>query len=273
MDLSQVKLVAFDMDGTLLNSKHEVSNEFFKLFEQLHPQVHFVAASGRQLHSIISKLSSIKDQISIIAENGAVVQTEAREGIIIEPLKVPKLNTLITTLLKIDSVTPILCGKNYAYVENQAPNFISLFKEYYSSYKIVDSLLNSQPEDLVKIAIYHPTDAEKYIYPNVKHLESELSVRVSGRNWVDISTKHINKGVALERIQKDYGFTTSQTMVFGDYNNDLEMLQQGIFSYAMANAHKNAKDIALFSTKSNDELGVESVLEKLVKSHVNYQMR
>ena len=272
MDLSQVRLVAFDMDGTLLNSKHEVSNQFFKLFEQLHPQIHFVAASGRQLHSITSKLLTIKDQISFIAENGAVVQTEGR-NILVTPLIVPNLNTLISTLLKIEDVTPILCGKQHAYIENSDTKFISMFREYYSSYNNVNSILETKPEDLVKITIYHPTDAEKYIYPNVQHLEHELSVRVSGRNWVDISTKHINKGIALEKIQKDYGFNASQTMIFGDYNNDLEMLEQGDFSYAMANAHKNVKEIAKFITKSNDELGVEFVLEELAKSLINYQMR
>ena len=53
-------------------------------------------------------------------------------------------------------------------------------------------------------------------------------------------------------------------MVFGDYNNDLEMLQLADFSFAMANAHPNVKKTANYSTKSNDELGVESILEKVI---------
>ena len=61
MDLSQVKMVVSDMDGTLLNSNHEVSNRFFDLFAELKKRnILFVAASGRQYNSILDKLSVIK---------------------------------------------------------------------------------------------------------------------------------------------------------------------------------------------------------------------
>ena len=53
-------------------------------------------------------------------------------------------------------------------------------------------------------------------------------------------------------------------MAFGDYNNDFEMLQRATYSYAMANAHDAIKAIANYQTKSNDEFGVEYVLEQLV---------
>ncbi len=55
-------------------------------------------------------------------------------------------------------------------------------------------------------------------------------------------------------------------MVFGDYNNDLEMMGEAHFSYAMENAHPNIKKIANFSTASNNDGGVELILEALVKS-------
>src|SRR5690606_6724895 len=74
MDLSQIKLVASDMDGTLLNSNHEVSNLFLELFKEFKKyNILFVAASGRPYYSIIEKLHSIKDDIIIVAENGGIV--------------------------------------------------------------------------------------------------------------------------------------------------------------------------------------------------------
>ena len=70
-NLSQVKLVVSDMDGTLLNSHHQVSERFYAAFEQLQSLgVTFVAASGRQYDSIYHKLYRIADQIYIAAENG-----------------------------------------------------------------------------------------------------------------------------------------------------------------------------------------------------------
>ena len=75
MDLSKVKLVVSDMDGTLLNSKGEVSALFFDLFKKLQKQnILFCAASGRQYHSIVNKLATIKDEIYVIAENGAIAK-------------------------------------------------------------------------------------------------------------------------------------------------------------------------------------------------------
>ena len=75
MDLSKVKLVVSDMDGTLLNSKGEISDLFFELFHKLKKQnIHFCAASGRQYHSIVHKLAIIKDDIFIIAENGGIAK-------------------------------------------------------------------------------------------------------------------------------------------------------------------------------------------------------
>ena len=89
-------------------------------------------------------------------------------------------------------------------------------------------------------------------------------MKVSGEHWVDLSGLETHKGNALQKLQDQLGVDKSQTMVFGDYNNDLEMLQLADFSFAMANAHPNVKKTANYSTKSNDELGVESILEKVI---------
>ena len=94
IDFSKVKLVVSDMDGTLLNSKGEVSDIFFELFEKLQQQnIHFCAASGRQHNSIVDKLAAIRDDIYVIAENGGVAK-KGKEVLLsnfIKPDKVLKL--------------------------------------------------------------------------------------------------------------------------------------------------------------------------------------
>jgi hydroxymethylpyrimidine pyrophosphatase-like HAD family hydrolase len=91
-----------------------------------------------------------------------------------------------------------------------------------------------------------------------------MQVIVSGEHWLDISHNNANKGYALNILQNQLGITKEETMVFGDYNNDLQMLALADFSFAMENAHKNVKKIAKFQTKSNNEQGVEIVLEQLI---------
>ena len=73
-----------------------------------------------------------------------------------------------------------------------------------------------------------------------------------------------NKGYALKHLQEKYGIGRQETLVFGDYNNDLEMLAMADLSFAMANAHPNVTAAANYRTKSNDENGVEDILEKLL---------
>lgn len=67
------------MDGTLLNSNHEVSSRFFEIYEELKKKnIAFVAASGRQYHSMVDKLGSIKNEILVIAENGALIKNKRK---------------------------------------------------------------------------------------------------------------------------------------------------------------------------------------------------
>ena len=171
MDLSQIKLVVMDMDGTLLNSKSEVSDQFFNLYKKLTKyEIQFVAASGRQYHSIIDKLASIKDDITIIAENGAfVVQKDKELAKINLPLE--RVLELIPILRNIDNIYYTLCGKKSAYIETYDENFISILREYYSEYKFVTDLTKIKDDDFFKIAVYHFESSEKYIYPAVKHFE------------------------------------------------------------------------------------------------------
>ncbi|TYP99681.1 hypothetical protein C7447_101285 [Tenacibaculum adriaticum] len=264
MDLSKVKLVATDMDGTLLNSKGEVSDRFFELFEELkNLGVLFVAASGRQYYSIVEKLKPIKDEIYVIAENGALTMKQDQE-LQIKEIHRDVYVDLIETVKKIENTQVIFCGRKRGYIENYGQDFVNFFSEFYDRYEIVDNLSQVINDQCLKIAICNQQGAEKNIYPSVKHLENKLKVKVSGEVWLDLSHNLADKGNALSQIQEKYNISSEETMAFGDYNNDLEMLQKATYSFAMKNAHKNVKEIANYITKSNDDNGVEYMLEKMI---------
>jgi len=266
MDLSKVKLVVTDMDGTLLNSKGKVSSSFFELFKQLQKNdVHFAAASGRQFQSISQKLHPIKNDISIIAENGGIAKYK-NQHLLINSLGLKKTLQLIPLLRNINDVYIVLCGEKGAYIETKDQDFITMFQEYYPEYFSLKDLSKVMKDTFFKIALYHYQNSEKYIYPSVKHLENEFQIKVSGEHWVDISHPKANKGVALKILQDKLGIKKEETMAFGDFNNDLEMLELAHFSYAMENAHPNVKKVARFQTKSNNDEGVEIILEKLLKA-------
>ncbi|MGK0324697.1 MAG: Cof subfamily protein (haloacid dehalogenase superfamily) [Polaribacter sp.] len=267
IDFSKVKLVVSDMDGTLLNSKGEVSQQFFTLFKELKKRnIHFCAASGRQHNSIVDKLSIIKNDIYVIAENGGIAK-KGDEVFLSNFLKPEKVLKLIPILREIEGANMVLCCNDAAFIESKDERFIELFQEYYHSFEVVENLMEiPKTTPVFKIAIYHFNSSEEFIYPVIKDLNNEVLLKVSGQNWLDISDKKANKGNALREVQKILNVTKEETMVFGDYHNDIEMMQEADFSFAMKNAHSDIKKLANYSTESNDDFGVERILEKLISS-------
>ena len=264
MDLSQVKLVISDMDGTLLNHKDQVSDRFFELFKELQAHdIPFVAASGRQYYSIVSKLAPIKDDIFVIAENGGIT-VKGEEVLDTCTIDTETVHKLIRRMRDIEDAHIVLCGREQAYVESNHDEFLEIFKEYYTKYKNVEDLTAITEDSFFKIAVYSFGGSEETTYPQVRDIEHEVKVKVSGENWLDISHLNTDKGRALKLLQQKLNISKDETMAFGDYNNDLEMIEQAAFSFAMQNAHPNVAKAANYSTKSNIENGVEHILEQLV---------
>jgi len=73
--------------------------------------------------------------------------------------------------------------------------------------------------------------------------------------------QNINKGIALEKLQKSLNILPEETMAFGDYMNDIEMLSKASYSYAMENAHPFVKEMASFEAASNDSFGVLEIVK------------
>jgi len=264
MKLSDVKLVVTDMDGTLLNNNHEVSPLFFELFKELQKHtIIFVVATGRPLYSVLDKLKSIKDDIIIVAENGGLA-IKNNSILLSTPFKKDNLNDINQLLETITEANTVYCTQNKAYTASKSKKLLDLLNEYYSNYKAINSI-DEIKDPIYKVAIYHEISSEKHLYPHLKHLEANFKVKVSANHWVDISENDANKGHAIQLIQNLYGISKEQTMAFGDYNNDIEMLENAYFSYAMENAHSIVKNTARYITSSNTNFGVESILKLLIK--------
>ena len=83
---------------------------------------------------------------------------------------------------------------------------------------------------------------------------------------MDINGKNVNKGAALKEIQKTYNISYDETMVFGDFYNDIEMLKEGHYSFVMENANEDMKKYGNFIAKSNKEAGeIQAINEYVLK--------
>ena len=260
---ANIKLIVSDMDGTLLNENHVVSEQFFSLFKQLKTKnILFVAASGRTHKSIIQKLNPIKNDIIVVSENGAIA-IRKEKLLVSTPILTHNFKNLVHLISQLDNTFPVYCGRHQVYIKKSNEVFRSLLKEYYPEHVCVSDEAEIK-EPIYKIALFHSESSEQFIYPHVKHLENEFKVKVSANHWVDISENLAHKGHAISYIQEKFDILPEETMVFGDYKNDIEMLQRSKYSYAMENAHPEVKAVANYLTLSHKEQGVEHILSQLI---------
>lgn len=254
------------MDGTLLNSQHEVSDQFIKIFKELQEQdIKFAVASGRQYYSLRERMEEIGDELIYIAENGAIVMYK-QEQLHLVPMSKHVVHELIKEVRELENKYLILCGREQAYIESTDPEFMKPFLDHYEKYKVVDDLLEVENDLFLKFTICDLTGAEENSLPHLKHFEDRLQVKLSGKIWIDFNDKQAQKGNALKAVQEQMNIKKEETLAFGDYLNDIELFDHAEYSFAMKNAHKEVKAIATNHTASNDELGVEKVLEELLES-------
>ena len=257
-----IKFIATDMDGTLLNSNNEIHADFYPMFQSLKEKdIIFAAASGRQYYNLLERFKDIKDDMMFIAENGTFVVYKGKE-LIVNSLEKNIANELIEIGRTIPNSYVILCGKNSAYIESHDERLIKQTAKYYERYKIVEDL-TSIDDDILKVTICDFNGSENNSNNYFDEYRDKVQITVSGEIWLDIVAKGINKGVAINEIQNLLNIDYKETMVFGDYLNDLEMMSSAYHSYAMANAHDTLKKAARFIAKSNDENGVIQAIKSV----------
>jgi Cof subfamily protein (haloacid dehalogenase superfamily) len=258
-----IKLIATDMDGSLLNDNHEINIEFWDVFKEIRKKdIIFSAASGRQYYSLLKNFDSIKNDMLFIAENGTYVIQNGKElfSVTLDKEHVLKFIEIGRQIPETDLV---VCGKKSAYMESNNENLISEISKYYPRFKIVEDLTKIDDE-ILKVSLCDFLGSEKNSHKYFKAYEDEFNVAISGENWLDITHILANKGMAIKKIQEIFKITPSETMVFGDFLNDLDMIKNAKYSYAMENAHPLLKKEANFIADSNNNNGVVKKIKEIV---------
>jgi len=257
-----IKLIITDLDGTLLNDSKEFSNIFWQTEELIHEKgILFSIASGRQFYNLAEKFAKIKDRTLFIAENGTYVSFKGEE-IFVNALSKEEVHRLIGLGKQLSDTHMIVCGKNSAYTESANSKFLGEARKYYSKLKVVNDLYEVE-DDVLKVTICDFSGTEKH-YPFFQHLEKEYQIALATKIWIDFTHLSANKGTAIAKVQNQLGITFDETMVFGDYLNDLEMMRSAKYSYAMKNAHPKIVETANFITEfDNNNEGVERTIRKV----------
>ena len=124
-------------------------------------------------------MKRIKDDIIIAGENGGVVTYKNKE-LLISSLDKSNLTLIDNYTNTVKNCHPIFCTRYKAYLKRTSNDIVPSIKEYYNNYELIDSV-DEISEEVIKIAVYHETDAEKHIYPIIKQLNSKFKIKLSGK--------------------------------------------------------------------------------------------
>lgn len=256
---ADIRLVVTDMDGTLLDDAKRIPPGLWETLAELRRRgVLFSPASGRQYATLAREFAEVAEGMVFIAENGTYV---VRDGVELssDPLEPGVAARVVQAARRLVAegvdVGAVVCGKRSAYVERSDEAFLAEVRKYYVEHRVVEDA-TALDDDVIKVALFDFGSAAHTTAPALEPFTATLQVVVSGEHWVDVMNRTANKGAALRRLQRELGITPAQTMVFGDYLNDLEMLDAAEWSFAMAGAHPDVIARARHLAPSNNDNGV-----------------
>ncbi|MFJ6561292.1 Cof-type HAD-IIB family hydrolase [Streptomyces sp. NPDC091412] len=262
-----IRLIVTDMDGTLLDDAKRLPAGLWPTLAELRRRgVLFSPASGRQYATLAEQFAGHDEGMVFIAENGTYV---VRDGVELssDPLDPAVAARLVGAVRELVAqgvdVGAVVCGKRSAHVERTDEAFLAEVRKYYVRHRIVPDAA-AVDDDVIKVALFDFGSAERTTAPALAPFAATHQVVVSGEHWVDVMNRTADKGAALRRLQRDLGITPAQTLVFGDYLNDLEMLDAAEWSFAMANAHPEVIGRARHLAPSNNDNGVLRTIARLL---------
>ncbi|WP_026892667.1 Cof-type HAD-IIB family hydrolase [Lacrimispora aerotolerans] len=270
-----IKLIALDLDGTLLDSKKQLSEANRKaLTECIQNGILIVPCTGRTADGIPSEIKDIDGIRYAIATNGAVIHDLKEKAV---------LDTRMLTwekameLLEFVDNYPVMYDP---YIEGRGITEPKFF-ENLSDYCLTDALqdLVKKTRDLHPSIIDYvrntrkPVEKINLFFPDMEgraRLRAELNkqadilVTSSISNNLEINALGASKGEAIHRLADLLGIDRAQTMAIGDGENDFTMIRMAGVGVAMKNASKELQAEANYVTETNDDDGVAAAIYRLV---------
>jgi len=274
------KLIAIDLDGTLLDDKKMISEENLLLIRDLIDRGYeIVIATGRRYWEAKELIKDIDRNLVILANNGNIVrQVEDDKVLIKKYLNMEDFRKLIQESKK-RGLNPLLLVDDFTNgidVIVESGNASHFHKVYISKaqdrYREVEDYLNMEDVNILSVAYAGSRkDMEElynYInerYPNIykTHLMENINLAEA---LLEIMNPLGDKWFSLLEYAKEKGIDQSEIIAIGDDNNDVEMIKNSGCGIAMKNGSKQVKDVAdIVTEKDNNQSGVAHALRKVLK--------
>ncbi|WP_142967507.1 sugar-phosphatase [Enterococcus casseliflavus] len=269
-----IKLIAIDVDGTLLNTQNQLTNQTKSVIAQVRAQeVKIVLCTGRPFQGIETFLTALGlDKIGeyAISYNGAVTQALGTQEVIHHQ------SIAYSDFLEIEA----LCRKLDIAYHIQSDVGIYTSNRTISTYTAYDSCLNGSTifyrtlAELERVPIHKVlmVDSPKKLQQKVAQIPKiffeKYHLVKSLDYFFEFLHRDVSKGNAIKQLAQDLKLKPDEIMAIGDNDNDVSMFLFSGLSIAMGNGSKHAKEVSDFVTKSNDDDGVAYALSSLLlKKH------
>jgi Cof subfamily protein (haloacid dehalogenase superfamily) len=283
-----IKCIATDMDGTLLNSIQQISNENKEAILKAQAQgIEVVVATGRSYQEAKYVLDEAGLTCPVIGVNGAEVRT--KEGDVVSSTPIDKqMAKIVAEKLRENNVYfEVYTNKGTFTVD--AAKAVSIIVDiiisanpevnredatYAAGSRVRDGLIETindyailfddEQYQINKFLAFSFEDGRLEAVSSALEDYEDLTVTTSGHDNLEITNRNAQKGIALEAFVKEKGIELAETMAIGDNYNDVSMLERAGRAVAMGNAGFEIKSLCDVITDTNDEHGVgKAILEVL----------
>jgi Cof subfamily protein (haloacid dehalogenase superfamily) len=259
MSLHKYKLIAFDLDGTIVDSKNNVCSMLIDVITELKKKgINFTLVSARVPQSILRLANVIGiENDFIIALNGSLIINHKLE---IAYSKTFATNRVLNVLANIDKQI----SRHFYHELIWAVEYPSEFTYLEANVFNVNVQVGEIPSLVNKITL----TGSAQLLKQAKRLlaqDQSLDVCFSHNNYLEITCNSISKYNGLKHLAEMKGISTDEIIAFGDSENDISMLSQVGLGVAMGNALPHIKEKAKDVAGNHDEQGAALYLTKLFK--------
>ncbi|WP_223590767.1 HAD family hydrolase [Neobacillus bataviensis] len=264
-----MKCLSIDLDGTLLNSEHEISDENVDTLNELQQQGHCIILNTGRAYADVIKLKAVQNmEVPIFCINGSNIYSSKRDLLYEATLSISVYKKIFSILKELG--VGILVYTNYGGFPSTLPPLHGKSREeldvLFHEFKYDEILMKENLKIYKLIALTHFDQLEKV--ETVKKAlagKFDISLASSFPNNVEITSSEAHKGKALLRYQKMMNISFDEIIAFGDGGNDLAQFEVADISIAMGNAPLHVQQKADIITKTNDENGFAYAVRHLLK--------
>ena len=268
-----IKLIAIDMDGTLLNSKKkllEETKQYFKNFHNKNTETLLVLCTGRPetgIRPYLKDLGYLEENHYIISQNGANIYESQTGNRVMDAFLDSAAIQKWIELGKKHGISVMGAGVDYYYSFDEDPTEWMEF-----DVKLVSGKLKRIPTkeslntDFYKILLMGDEEQLNEFETFIpQEWRDEFYVVRSQKYLVEVLTKGVNKAFGLEELAQKLNIEPSEIAAIGDAANDIEMLEYAGLAIAMGNASEEVKSIADIVTDTNENNGVIKAIDNLIQ--------